>query len=181
MQQQRSCNIVLPYSASVPFPATAAAAAAVCQYRAVGRQPIYVDLEADPKIDKDNPPDLKQYADTIEPPPKDDQDAASTSTQTATSGKPAAGKSAAAGAAAAAGGKGGKKAAAGTSSTAKVAAQQSNDEHHIRLTNVVQRTGDIIDMVSEVLEMYLPFCFLPVPRSTSSTLDAGLCVLQQSW
>ena len=122
--------------------------------RGIGRQPIYVDLEADPKIDKDNPPDLKQYADTFQPPPKDEQDAknnSSSSSQTPAAAKPAAAAGGAAGGAktaAAAAGKGGKKAAA-SSSSSKGSAQQSNDEHHIRLTNVVQRTGDIIEMVRD--------------------------------
>ncbi|GIL98787.1 hypothetical protein Vretimale_3978 [Volvox reticuliferus] len=31
--------------------------------RALGREPVFVDLEADPKIDRDNPPDLKALAD----------------------------------------------------------------------------------------------------------------------
>mmetsp|Transcript_40229 Transcript_40229/g.89306 ORF Transcript_40229/g.89306 Transcript_40229/m.89306 type:complete len:309 (+) Transcript_40229:100-1026(+) len=33
--------------------------------RACGREPIYVDLEADPKIDKENPPDLAAYAPAV--------------------------------------------------------------------------------------------------------------------
>ncbi|GIL64893.1 hypothetical protein Vafri_18732 [Volvox africanus] len=37
--------------------------------RALGREPVFVDLEADPKIDQDNPPDLKSLADVTQPPP----------------------------------------------------------------------------------------------------------------
>ncbi|KAG2497900.1 hypothetical protein HYH03_004165 [Edaphochlamys debaryana] len=37
--------------------------------RCVGREPVFVDLEADPKIDRDNPPDLKALADAATPPP----------------------------------------------------------------------------------------------------------------
>ncbi len=36
--------------------------------RAVGREPLWVDLEADPKIDRDNPPDLKAISDAAKPP-----------------------------------------------------------------------------------------------------------------
>ncbi|PNW77186.1 hypothetical protein CHLRE_10g425950v5 [Chlamydomonas reinhardtii] len=36
--------------------------------KAVGRDPLFVDLEADPKIDRDNPPDLKATADAAKPP-----------------------------------------------------------------------------------------------------------------
>jgi hypothetical protein len=117
-----------------------------CPCRGVGRQPIYVDLEAEPKIDKDNPPDLKQYADSIEPPAKAD-DSTSGSTQTAAAGA-AAGAAAAGGAKAAAAGGSSKpsKKAAGSSSS-KGAPQQSNDAKHIELTNVVNRTADIVDMV----------------------------------
>ncbi|GIL72316.1 hypothetical protein Vretimale_3978 [Volvox reticuliferus] len=37
--------------------------------RALGREPVFVDLEADPKIDRDNPPDLKALADATQPAP----------------------------------------------------------------------------------------------------------------
>jgi hypothetical protein len=97
-----------------------------------------VDLEAEPKIDKDNPPDLKQHADSIEPPPKEEEGPSSAA-------QPAG--AAAAGAAAAAGGKGGKAGkAAGVAAKGKE--KMSSDAHHIQLTNVVQRTGDLVDMVS---------------------------------
>jgi hypothetical protein len=116
--------------------------------RGVGREPIYVDLAAEPKIDRDNPPDLKQYADSIEPPPKEEDGPSSSSN----SGSQAAAAGAAAGAAAAkpaaaAAGKSSKKGAA-AGGAAKSKGQMSNDAHHIKLTNVVQRTGDIVDMVS---------------------------------
>ncbi|GFR41444.1 hypothetical protein Agub_g2131 [Astrephomene gubernaculifera] len=38
--------------------------------RLLGREPLYVDLEADPKIDRDNPPDLKAISDAAKPPPQ---------------------------------------------------------------------------------------------------------------
>ncbi|MEW5303295.1 MAG: hypothetical protein WDW38_001620 [Sanguina aurantia] len=36
---------------------------------AVGREPVYVELEVEPKIDKENPPDLKHLADDTDPHP----------------------------------------------------------------------------------------------------------------
>ena len=33
--------------------------------RSVGRKPVYVDLEAEVVVDKDNPPDLKKYAEEV--------------------------------------------------------------------------------------------------------------------
>lgn len=38
-------------------------------HSAVGREPMYVDLEVEPKIDKENPPDLKHLADDTDPHP----------------------------------------------------------------------------------------------------------------
>lgn len=35
--------------------------------RAIGREPVYADLEVEPKIDRDNPPDLKHIADAAKP------------------------------------------------------------------------------------------------------------------
>lgn len=134
--------------------------------RGVGREPIYVDLEAEPKIDRDNPPDLKQYADSIEPPPKEDDGPSSSSNsgaQAAAAGA-AAGAAAAkpAAAAAAVAGKSSKKAAA-AGSAAKGNGKMSNDAHHIKLTNVVQRTVNIVDMVSEWesrgSQLVVPLCW----------------------
>jgi len=98
-----------------PIVNTASVAIAVPQLeaflRSIGREPVYVDLEADPKIDKDNPPDLKQYADAVEPPPKvegqEDQPAAAAANSTKTT------------AVAAAAGGTGAVAAAGSSSSSK--------------------------------------------------------------
>lgn len=122
--------------------------------KGIGRQPIYVDLEAEPKIDRDNPPDLKQHADSIEPPPKQEEDASS-SGNNASSGAPAAAAAAGAKAAAAAGAggdKGGKKGGAAAAGSGKGKQEKvSDDAHHIRLTNVVQRTGDIVDLVAQAL------------------------------
>jgi hypothetical protein len=109
-------------------------------------------LEADPKIDKDNPPDLKQFADTIEAAPKEanNGDASSSQVSSASSSQvnlPAAAAKAAAPAAAAAAAAGKQKKGAGKAAGA-TQAKQSDAEHHIKLTNVVQRTDDILDMVS---------------------------------
>eukprot|EP00877_Chromochloris_zofingiensis_P000743 jgi/Chrzof1/1066/Cz01g38310.t1 len=115
--------------------------------RSINREPIYVDLEADPKIDKDNPPDLRQYADSIEPPKTEDDSnsAASSATTMASTSKapppavtaPAASKPA----------KKGKGAAASSSSSSKPSAAAK----HMELTNVVQRTDDLVRMVTEAL------------------------------
>lgn len=94
-------------------------------------------MEAEPKIDKDNPPDLKQHADSIEPPPKEEEGPSSSNS----AAQPA-------GAAAAAGGKG-DKAGKAAGAAAKGKGKMSNDAHHIQLTNVVQRTGDLVDMVRD--------------------------------
>lgn len=122
--------------------------------RGIGREPIYVDLEADPKIDRDNPPDLKQYADTVEAPPKADDDAASSTVSSAT---PSASSSqvnlAAAGAAAPAAAKNAApaKPKKGSSNSKAAVVKQSDAEHHIKLTNVVSRTEELIDMVAQAL------------------------------
>ncbi|KAF6253190.1 WD40-repeat-containing domain protein [Scenedesmus sp. NREL 46B-D3] len=125
--------------------------------KGIGRTPVYVDLEADPKIDKDNPPDLKQVADTIEPPPKDaaNSDAGGSQVSSASSSQvhlPAvAAKAAAPPAAAAAGATGKQKKGAGKAAAGAAQMKQSDAEHHIKLTNVVQRTDDIMDMVAQAL------------------------------
>lgn len=49
----------------------------------IGRQAIWVDLEADPKIDKDNPPDLKSIADAAKAIATNDGDAAAAPSATA--------------------------------------------------------------------------------------------------
>eukprot|EP00878_Enallax_costatus_P041006 GHUV01047443.1.p1 GENE.GHUV01047443.1~~GHUV01047443.1.p1 ORF type:complete len:289 (+),score=110.84 GHUV01047443.1:305-1171(+) len=118
--------------------------------RGIGREPIYVDLEADPKIDRDNPPDLKQYADTVEAPPKDDDAASSTVSSTT----PSASSSQVNLAAAVAVPKAAvpPKAKKASNSSSKAApAKQSDAEHHIKLTNVVSRTEELIDMVAQAL------------------------------
>jgi hypothetical protein len=38
-----------------------------CYLASHGREALWIDLEANPKIDKDNPPDLKHYAESVEP------------------------------------------------------------------------------------------------------------------
>jgi hypothetical protein len=105
-----------------------------------------VDLEANPKIDRDHPADLKQYADAIEAPPK----AVATPEQGQAQASSSSSGAQPAAAAAAAGKAASKKAGAAGGSTSKGKQQQrqrSADEQHIKLTNVVQRTEDIVDMV----------------------------------
>lgn len=72
--------------------------------RLFGREPVYVDLQADPKIDKDNPPDLRDYVPTTAATPS--EAAAPTPTTTPAKASAAAGPSTAVAAAA-----GAKKAA----------------------------------------------------------------------
>jgi hypothetical protein len=38
-----------------------------CYLASYGREALWIDLEANPKIDKDNPADLKHYAESVEP------------------------------------------------------------------------------------------------------------------
>lgn len=47
-----------------------------CCGRSFGKEPAWVDLEAEPKVDKDNPPDLKLYADAAVPLAASDDSAA---------------------------------------------------------------------------------------------------------
>lgn len=61
--------------------------------RAAGREPLWVDLEADPVIDRDNPPDLKAVADAAAPLAADGGDAGAA--PAAAPKKAAAGKAAA--------------------------------------------------------------------------------------
>eukprot|EP00879_Flechtneria_rotunda_P015692 GHRR01016414.1.p1 GENE.GHRR01016414.1~~GHRR01016414.1.p1 ORF type:complete len:273 (+),score=115.03 GHRR01016414.1:593-1411(+) len=121
--------------------------------RSVGREPIYVDLEADPKIDRDNPPDLKQYADNIGAPTKENEEGTSNnsssgaaSSQANIAAAPAA-KTASQASTATAASKGKKT----TSSKTANAVQQSSAEQHIQLSDVVKRTEDLINMVSQAL------------------------------
>ena len=71
------CPLLLRYSAVLPscyLPARCSPLAlyltstplALSSYRCFGREPVYVDFEVEPKIDRDNPPDLKGYADAAE-------------------------------------------------------------------------------------------------------------------
>lgn len=51
--------------------------------RVLGREPIYIDFSLEPKIDKDNPPDLAKY--TVEP---QEKPATAADGATASSGAP---------------------------------------------------------------------------------------------
>lgn len=117
--------------------------------RAVGRTPVYVDLEADPKIDKDNPPDLKSLADAVEPPPKEEEGVESGAVGAAGSSSSSSAATAVATSAAqqgVGGGSTGKKKAA-AKSVATPAAATAIAEQHLQLTDVITRTDDLIDMV----------------------------------
>lgn len=97
--------------------------------RAAGLEPVYVDLEAEPPINKDNPPDLKVYADAAPVLAKDDPSAATPPT--------GAGAAPAAGAKVPPGGKPAKggKAAAAKDGVAKPAAGQPRADDVLALTD----------------------------------------------
>jgi hypothetical protein len=121
-------------------------------YRALGREPLFVDLEADPKIDRDNPPDLAKY--TIAPPPKPDPAAAngapasnnnniSSSSSSAVSTATTAPKAAASAQNQAAASK-----KAGKTADSKAQGSSSNYQTLQRLTSVQDTTKNIFDLVS---------------------------------
>jgi hypothetical protein len=124
-------------------------AALTAGLKAFGREPIFVDLEADPKIDRDNPPDLVKY--TVAAEPKADgagaaapaADAAQPSKASAAPAQPSAapGKDKAAAAGKAAGGKGSK--------AAPKAPEVSQYEQQAKLVDVEQRTEELLQMVSQ--------------------------------
>eukprot|EP00197_Chlamydomonas_leiostraca_P003262 CAMPEP_0202871502 /NCGR_PEP_ID=MMETSP1391-20130828/18873_1 /ASSEMBLY_ACC=CAM_ASM_000867 /TAXON_ID=1034604 /ORGANISM="Chlamydomonas leiostraca, Strain SAG 11-49" /LENGTH=299 /DNA_ID=CAMNT_0049552329 /DNA_START=41 /DNA_END=940 /DNA_ORIENTATION=- len=118
--------------------------------QALGREAIWVDLELDPKIDRDNPPDLAKYTVAAEAKPAADAaaPAAASSSAPAKAAAPAApapSTSAPAAAKAAKGGKGGP-AKAGAAAPAV-----SAYEVHQRLTDVEHTTAQLLDKVSAVL------------------------------
>lgn len=119
--------------------------------RGIGRPPIYVDLEAEPKIDAAHPPDLKPHADAIEPPPKEDEPAASSSSAASSASNLAAAAAAAGAAAGAGAAKAAKAAKKGGGSKAAAPAQQSEAARHIALTNVVTRTDELVELVRAAL------------------------------
>lgn len=133
-------------------------------HRGVGREPIYVDLEAEPKIDRDNPPDLKQYADTVEAPPKEDDAASSTvssATPSASSSQVNLPAAAAAAVPAAVKSSAPSKAKKGPNSSGKeTVVKQSDAERHIQLTNVVSRSEELINLVSPAWWHVSTACFV---------------------
>lgn len=105
--------------------------------RSAGREAVWVDLEAEPTIDRDNPPDLKQYADAAVPLAAD-TDAGTCTAAGGTTAAPTAAAAAAKPAAAAAGGKkaaavGGKKGGAVAAAAPPTASQRPDDV--LRLTD----------------------------------------------
>ncbi len=119
----------------------------VCTRRALGKEPIFVDLEADPKIDRDNPPDLAKY--TIAPPPKPDTPATGPAAAPATpEHAPAAAPAAKPAAAAPAAGASGKKQAKAAKGAAGGAGGGvSLFEQHQALTSVHEATQVLLDKV----------------------------------
>ncbi len=65
-RQQQTRSPPPPPAAPRPRPARPHPAPAT--RRAIGREPVYADLEADPKIDKDSPPDLRSLTEGVEAP-----------------------------------------------------------------------------------------------------------------
>lgn len=120
----------------------------ICGCRALGREPLWIDLEADPKIDRDNPPDLAKYTVAAEPKPEGGAPAAASSSNAA-----AAPKAAAAPAAAAAGTSGGsgakdaKKGGKEGKDGKKAAPVVSEYEVQQRLTDVERNTREVLEKV----------------------------------
>ncbi|KAL4428411.1 hypothetical protein ABPG75_002500 [Micractinium tetrahymenae] len=112
--------------------------------RAAGREPVWVDLEAEPVIDRDNPPDLKGVADAAVPLAAEGGDAGAAPAAPAAAvpaaakpAPPAAAKKAAAGKAA-----GGKK--GGAAAAAPPAASQRPDD-------VLRLTDELVAMMASSL------------------------------
>ena len=110
--------------------------------RSVGREPMYVDLECEPRIDKDNPPDLKEIADAApalaaSPAAEDEAGAA------AAAASPKAG-SAKAAPGAALGSSGGKKGGKKGGEAKAAGQQQPRGDDVLRVTDsVVSKVGGL--------------------------------------
>ncbi|EFN55384.1 hypothetical protein CHLNCDRAFT_134463 [Chlorella variabilis] len=119
--------------------------------RSVGREPAWVDLEADPVIDMNNPPDLKAFADAATPLAANDGAAAAAA---AVAPGAAAAKPAAAAAAAAAGGtKAAKKAAPAAAGSKKGAgaAGGATPAAAPRADDVLRATDELVDKIASTL------------------------------
>ncbi len=134
--------------------------------RAIGREPIWVDLEAAPKISPDSPPDLKQHVDAVPPPAK-----AATAAATADGGSSSGG--AAGGSAAGSSSKGGEAAASAAPPPGAPAGGHKHHAHHghghghghkkgsaaavtdaarhLQLTDVEARADEVISLVCAAL------------------------------
>ncbi|KAI8468739.1 MAG: YbaK/aminoacyl-tRNA synthetase-associated domain-containing protein [Monoraphidium minutum] len=116
--------------------------------RAIGREPIWVDLEAAVKISPDSPPDLKQYVDAVPPPPKASEGGAAAAAPAASSSSGgAAGAGAGGGAKPAAAGGGGKPHAKRGAGASASAGKVSDGVRHIELTDVEARADELISLV----------------------------------
>jgi hypothetical protein len=132
-------------------------AALTAGLKVFGREPIFVDLEADPKIDRDNPPDLVKYTVAAEPkadgaaaaaPTTDASQPSKAAAQPAAPAPAAAGKDKGAAAGKAAGGKGSKAA------SQPKAPEVSQYEQQAKLLDVEQRTEELLQMVSRTHEHF---------------------------
>jgi len=106
-----------------------------------------VDLEAEPKIDKDNPPDLKAYADATTPAPASDKEDGPPAAAAPTAAA-AAGPAAAAGAGAGSSKK--AKAVGGSKAASAAPAEQSDGVKQLLATSVVDRTDELINKVRAI-------------------------------
>ena len=110
--------------------------------RAIGREPVYADLEADPKIDKDNPPDLRFVTEGVEVPA-----AAAPATPAAAPAAAATAPAASKAAAAAAPAK--KQAASGKKDAGK--GKPDSSKVHAQITDVSARTDELLQLVASQL------------------------------
>lgn len=120
--------------------------------RAVGREPLWVDLEADPKIDRDNPPDLKAISDAAKPPaaalpPADGQ----AQPAAAAGGAAPAAKAAAAAPAAAAAKDASKKAAKGGKAPDQGSKAKAGATTTASLTDVAPRVEELLRLACSAL------------------------------
>lgn len=130
----------------------------------LGREPVWVDLEAEVKVDKDNPPDLKQHADAFDPVAKSGDDAA-------TPGAPAAAAAAKHTAAVTAGDKKGSSSGGKPAAVAKPAAQRADVQVATEAVLAVA-----LDAVGSSTELVGP----DVMRRLRADVEAELCTLRNA-
>jgi hypothetical protein len=107
---------------------------------------VYADLEADPKIDKDNPPDLRFVTEGVEVPAAAAAPATPAAAPAAAAAAPAASKAAAAAAPA------NKQAASGKKDAGKgKAGKPDSSKVHAQITDVSARTDELLQLVASQL------------------------------